>query len=496
MDFNVSSSSRKRAARETALSPGFTFGPGGGASRLSLYKTPPAEEIGIEEFERFALDRLRVLKAVEDARTRGKKPDELDVLVNDTWRKHMRATTPADTARKDAVSHFVLRLAYCRTEELRRWFLAQETAVFRHRFRTEDPVTQRRFMEDNGLPYRAIGAAELEAVREKLSQVARSVNAMAPPLADNAVYYKVPFQEVPELVAGRKVFLLRGMAFVPRDQLASIVVGQFRASLSKALVLTNRLWAAKVVHEEKDRLAPVVQMLSTSYLGPDYSTPSANAVVSARDLDALAQKSFPLCMRHLYYKLGEDHHLRHGGRQQLGLFLKGIGLPLEEALAFWRSQFGQKIGPEKFDKEYAYGVRYNYGKEGKRMDWTPQSCMKIIMSTPGVGDHHGCPYRHFSEENLRAALGGMHLTPACTREVMEKVKGHHYQLACAAAFEGSHRCQSDGVNHPNQYFEQSQKILQPANPEPQGLDPLGTPSTPLPGPRGARPGTGGAMDSQ
>ena len=36
--------------------------------------------------------------------------------------------------RKDLISHHVLRLAYCRTEELRRWLLAQECLLFKARF--------------------------------------------------------------------------------------------------------------------------------------------------------------------------------------------------------------------------------------------------------------------------------------------------------------------------------------------------------------------------
>ena len=38
--------------------------------------------------------------------------------------------------------------------------------------------------------------------------------------------------------------------------------------------------------------------------------------------------------------------------------------------------------------------------------------MKVIQSQPGAGDHHGCPYRTFSEDNLRAALGRMRLSGA------------------------------------------------------------------------------------
>ena len=99
----------------------------------------------------------------------------------------------------------------------------------------------------------------------------------------------------------------------------------------------------------------------------------------------LAMKSFPMCMRHLHDSLKEYHHLRHYGRLQYVLYLKGIGLPLEENLKMWRMEFSRGTIPvDKFEKEYAYNIRHSYGKEGKRTSYTPYSCLKIITSEYGM----------------------------------------------------------------------------------------------------------------
>jgi len=44
--------------------------------------------------------------------------------------------------------------------------------------------------------------------------------------------------------------------------------------------------------------------------------------VRAADVPSLAAQSFPLCMSLMVHHLHADRHLKHGARQQLGLFLK------------------------------------------------------------------------------------------------------------------------------------------------------------------------------
>ncbi|KQL59505.1 DNA primase large subunit [Amazona aestiva] len=116
----------------------------------------------------------------------------------------------------------------------------------------------------------------------------------------------------------------------------------------------------------------------------------------------------------------------------------------------------------KFDKGYAYSIRHSYGKEGKRTDYTPYSCMKIIMSNPpSQGDYHGCPFRHSDPELLKQKLQSYKIPASGITQIMELVKGMHYQLACQKYFELTHYVDDIGfsLNHPNQYFTESQRLL-------------------------------------
>ena len=151
------------------------------------------------------------------------------------------------------------------------------------------------------------------------------------------------------------------------------------------------------------------------------------------------------------------HHTLHYGRLQLGLFLKGLGLNMEESLRFWKSEFTRKndIDGDKFEKQYAYNIRHSYGQEGKRNDYKPWNCSKTInLTAPGPGEYHGCPFKTFSDENLIQLLSSYGISKQELRVILDKKENNLHQVACLRLFESTHK---NGVaenvgNHPNSFF--------------------------------------------
>ncbi|XP_022235255.1 DNA primase large subunit-like, partial [Limulus polyphemus] len=327
---------------------------------LQFYRLPPIGSISLKEFEEFAIERLQVLRAVERVGLKHVKStnDYRDAFLAELTKQKLKGYVKKglqneqltddmyDERRKDHISHFILRLAYCRTEELRRWFISQELDLFRFRFVTESENydSMEHFFKLNNLDYAPISGEEKSKIASELRDSSFS-------LSDHKVkdikYYKVPFLEALDLVRGRKVYLNKGYVYIPRMDLVSVVLTVFRNHLSHALAVTSR---ALPQLEEDGRLLSMLNGLNQRYLGDDYSNSKREGQegqVSPQMVDALAKSSFPLCMQTLHETLRQSHHLKHGGRMQYGLFLKGIGLSLEDALRFWREEFVKIIDSDK-----------------------------------------------------------------------------------------------------------------------------------------------------
>jgi DNA primase large subunit len=97
--------------------------------------------------------------------------------------------------------------------------------------------------------------------------------------------------------------------------------------------------------------------------------------------------------------------------------------------------------------------------------------MQIITgSQPGPGQSHGCPFRHYSETNLSAALSTTYrLSSLDQKEILAAVKNKHFHVACTRLFEIQHASngvvkgeglgKGDMVDHPNKFFERSRKVI-------------------------------------
>ncbi|XP_011270829.1 primase, variant [Capsaspora owczarzaki ATCC 30864] len=363
--------------------------------------------------------------------------------------------------RKDHISHYILRLVYCRSEDLRRWFLMHELELFRFKFVAETQAQIVTFLKANDLSYVPIPNEEKAQLLPLLQASAGPTVSPQDILSED--YFKLPFLAALELVRSRRVYLQGGAVYVPRRELVSILSGVYRSRLSSALAQTSR---ALPNLEEDERLVPLLNALAKQYLGSDYLSQRGQVTgnITSEQVDGLSTTSFSPCMRNLHQALRGNHHLRHGGRMQYGLFLKSIGLHLDEAMRFWRTEFTRIMGADKFDKSYAYNIRHNYGKEGKRTDYSSYSCAKIITSNnPGVGDHHGCPFRHFDAEHLRQKMYEYGVASGGIKEIIGLVQGNQFQVACTRYFELTHKLPQGAspmiVSHPRQFYDESRKLL-------------------------------------
>ena len=378
-----------------------------------------------------------------------------------------------DERKKDHYSHFILRLAFSSTEDLRRRFARVESMLFRLRFQADEGRERRAFVEILNLSWEVVTEEEKREQYDKLMAATPGLKK-----SDEEGWFKIDWTRVPELVEHRKVLVRKGKAYVPIREQTSMVMTEFTNRLDKGLELAGRQLPRL---DEDDRLTPILDHLSKNFSTPDSGFSDGDssingAAISAANIDNLSQH-FPLCMRNLHINLRKNNHLKHYGRLQYTLFLKGIGLSLEDCLVFWRRSFKNKSDDE-FNKEYRYNVRHVYGDVGgdanrRGRGYSPYSCQKILTEhPPGTGESHGCPYRHFDADNLVGLLQGIGVND---REVLKGVREDvskekkRYHIACNRVFEWAHKAEIkkvkdeniwgpaelDTIVHPNTYFKRS-----------------------------------------
>lgn len=440
---------------------------------LQLYQTPPGDDISLTEFDEIAMERLRLLKNFENCKDSHqmhtdefkaklrKACEGIKLIVFPEQRSITDEEENVDMWRRDNIGHFILRLAFCRTPENQKWLTNIEADLLRFRLRQErETVVDSSLSTVNFDIYRLTDAEKMDM--EKDLGAACQVRQMDM-RAKN--FYRVDFLDAIELVRRGSVHLKKGFAYFPFEDLVQILVTKMRNSMMAAMA---RAFKHLAILEEEGRLLPRLALLSNNaYSGKDYNgeQPDGSIIITRHMIDKLVVRSFAPCMKQMHKHLRANHHLKYGARRQYGLFLKGIGLSLDEAMAMMRDEFTKKITSDKFDKEYGYNIRYMYGKEGRRVAQTAMSCATIILrNPPSAVDCHGCPFRHSEIPLLKQKLSSESvLKREHVERIAELAEANQYDKACTRYFEFTHHLEEGGlgqlITHPNQFYEESQKII-------------------------------------
>lgn len=436
------------------------------AHRMNFYTIPPTGDVSLEQFEEWGIARLKVLAELEACQFRNKTPAETDEYMRPILEKHLRLSSNRSRSsemgmerKRDHYSHWTLRLAFSGTADLRQRFARLETQLFKLRLQQDDLLERKAFIDSLTMSWDTVSDEEKSLWLDEL-RAATGVYK-----GDDESWFKVDWEKVPELVERRQVLLKKGKAYVHVREQLSMVVSEFSRTLESGLELAARFLPRM---DEDNRLAPILHHLSQSFVAPDagYSESSSigdMASINAGSIDGLSQH-FPLCMQNLHRELRKNSHLKHYGRLQYTLFLKGIGLSLQECIVFWRKSFKLVTDGEfrlellvlirvsltlyldKFRSEYLYNIRHAYGDVGgdqnrRGRGYSPYSCQKLLTEAlPAGGQTHGCPYRTYSPDNLIAMLQSVGVSDRdLLRGVREDVGKQRYHIACNRVFESAHK---------------------------------------------------------
>lgn len=451
---------------------------------LTFYTHAPGGEVTVRQFEDFTASRLKLLYAIDRAcnsqelRLEAMKDlrpklvelreSGLDLGYPVTPQKMQTfLTDKAEFQGRDGISHFALRLAFCKTREAREWFLRQEQRLFVLRFEGLHVDARETFLGSTGLECTRFQDGDYDKITLKLLQMTTPgaklrLEGRAPEFERN--FYVMPFREVPEkLIAGRRVVLHRGKAFVPASLLKLVIAKRFKESLAKGLDVAFQGQHAAVMDLRVGGFLRLLQEHGLQMVAPPKSSSEENSQkLSLGNFEELLPRSFPPCMRRLVEKQRETKkHLKHAGTLQLRPFLKECGFTLDESCTWWKKELcrDEAISSEKFEKSYLYDIEHAYGKKGHLQGQNCVGCPKII-GAPGeaAGQVHGCMFKQLEPAALQHQLQRWQVPVATVIEVQRLIKeGKHYQLACIEYFKSQHTL-SDGEgvgNSPMEFFRTS-----------------------------------------
>ncbi|CAK9080117.1 Probable DNA primase large subunit [Durusdinium trenchii] len=328
----------------------------------------------------------------------------------------------------DAASHFLLRVLCCSDGMAQQWLLEAEEFLLARRWEQAGP-------------------------HERLKALRHFVPTAQP---DGA---SLRFTELPpKLLALRRAKLCRGVATVEPQDFLLLLRHCFRGHLQRALQVASQAVAAHglgLLKDSVDLLRPALEPLLLELRNAERAAEAPEGVgLMLHNFEEIYRRSFPPCMQHLVSFQRNGTHLKNLGRTQLRPLLREAGLPLAEAMTWWRRELLRdiKVTQEVFDREHSYHIQHAYGRNGKRKPAYGWSCWKTLgFPMPQASEAHGCPFRALPTEQLEDLLRCFGSGPVSRTKEDSPPDVAQEQVACGLIFQERHPGSDfEAIRHPMQ----------------------------------------------
>lgn len=276
-------------------------------------------------------------------------------------------------------------------------------------------------------------------------------------------FLRVPMRDCLRLIESYSLEMVRGFGLADADMAASVLKTIFDRQFLKENQKIKRNFAnfTRSSLEFKFLMESLKKFRQGRLAGekPRFEAGSGFQK-NIRDFDFYAQNHFPLCMYEMYRSFKAERHLKHNGRLQLILFIKGLGFKAEEVIQLFRGIVAKGPAAGKV-KEYEYMIRHSYGLVGGKTEYSGMGCPKIMAnSRPSKGDVHGCPFSYYGEDALSKLLLHKVGNALQVREIL-KSNALGPKFGCRKFFCAKNKLLDiedvdDGIGrHPNIYFNVS-----------------------------------------
>lgn len=380
-----------------------------------FYLTPVKGDLPIHLLETIILKRLEFLKIIYRKQ---------EIIYNEYV---------VEGSLYDSVGHFMLCVIVILLNNLEftNFFTKAEEFLFKHRLNTLVAYDLRCFVKKllriiRKYPHNLLCLDPLKIVCQHLilKHVAQHVCSDACNTNCSLHTIKVHFRHCLAFIARRQVPLEHSVAHIPCSKWKMYLAVLFKDNLKNRLSKTN---LGNLEHDP--RIADLMSLVCKEI--PSINNRCSVNIVKNNEVDDIC-KSFPPCMINLHRSLRNKHRLSHNQRFSYSLFLKDIGMPVEEAITFWKTEYQQAPSGnhncchnwQNDEKKFVYGIRHLYGLEGGKKNYSSRSCSHFQSFTEG-----SCPFKSFDNESMMHILNIKNIDPMLS-QIKNFQEQKQYTSAC------------------------------------------------------------------